>query len=70
MDQQELRDKLIESVKINSVDSRGYYITERYGNYYLYDSGQISSGVVDGEGNAFWETEEEAWAFYNGWRLA
>ncbi len=49
--------------------SRGYYICEPSGRYYLHHDGLIKDGVrSDSENPAFWETEEDANKFFNEWK--
>ena len=65
------REDFLNSYRIDTVDTRGYFITNggKYrGWYYLYEDGELYSGVVEGEPvKAFWPTREAAQAFYSEW---
>ena len=70
---QPTREEMLKSYRIDTVDDRGYFITNggiNGGWYYLYDDGKLHNGVLRGEGNPFWPTKEAAQAFYDKWRLA
>lgn len=50
--------------------SRGYYIVEPGGRFYLHHDGKVKDGVHAGSDKpAFWDTEESADSFLNKWKL-
>ena len=66
MNQIELFTHLGNYLAIETVDSRGYFISHDIGNgimggmYYLHKDGSIQTGVGDG----FWPTHKEAFDFW------
>lgn len=69
MDQAVSREILINTVNINSVDDRGFYICAsgmNGGTSYLYNDGVIREGVNQGgKASAFWKTKKAAKKYFS-----
>lgn len=49
--------------------SRGFYITDHSGQFYLHHDGKVKDGVhAMSEKPAFWPTQKEAQDFFDAWK--
>ena len=64
-----LVERFAASVKIGTIDARGYYITDNNGGIrYLHDDGIIRPTVNNKRSHAFWPTRKAAENFWNKWK--